>query len=471
MCSISGYISFTGHSSKTVKDKIRETICKAETRGKDSFGYVTISNSGEEKYHKFVDKPTNVIDRTMDIPDDTFIVMNNNRAEPTTEYVENKTVLDVQPFTSEECIVVHNGTIANDMEIKEKLKLNLNTPIDSAVIPYMFDDLRDDESIVDLLKNGLIGSYAMACYNKKTETLYLATNYKPLNIAYDKSEDVLYFTSLESYIKSDDYNEIYSDFKVQEVKPYTLMVIKKGSNEIKSYSLYNEKEGKKKALILASAGMDSTVAASWAKDKGYDVTLMHFDYHCRAASKETEQIHKIAERLDAPVVPINIDFFRDVIKGSRLTDTKAEITKEGEAGAELAIEWVPARNLIFFSIATGYAEAHDIDYIVLGGNLEESGAYPDNELIFQQKFDGILPYSLNLQNRVQILTPVADFMKHDIVRMGLDLDAPLDLTWSCYEAGEKHCGECGPCFMRKTAFKMLGENEVIDYLNDEITTR
>lgn len=122
--------------------------------------------------------------------------------------------------------------------------------------------------------------------------------------------------------------------------------------------------------------------------------------------------------------------------------------------------------MIFLSIAAGYAEAKGIDYIVLGGNLEEAGAYADNELIFQKKFNDILPNSLNLQKRVEVLTPVADLMKHEIVKLGLEINAPLHLTWSCYENGEKHCGKCGPCFMRKVGFKMNNTEEVIEYLND-----
>ena len=103
---------------------------------------------------------------------------------------------------------------------------------------------------------------------------------------------------------------------------------------------------------------------------------------------------------------------------------------------------------------------------MLGGNLEESGAYADNELIFQQKFNDILPNALNLGNRVQVLTPIANLMKPEIVKLGITINAPLDLTWSCYEAGELHCGKCGPCFMRKTAFKMNNIPEVIQYQND-----
>ena len=218
-------------------------------------------------------------------------------------------------------------------------------------------------------------------------------------------------------------------------------------------------------MICASSGLDSTVSAAWAKKEGYDITLLHFQYKCRAQEKEEEHIRLISDYFGAELVTIKSDFFKDVLGGSSLYDG-SEITKEDEKGAELAIEWVPARNLIFLSIAAGYAEAKGIDYIVLGGNLEESGAFADNELIFQKKFNDILPNSLNLQHRVQVLTPVADLMKHDIVKLGIEVNAPLHLTWSCYENGKLHCGKCGPCFMRKTAFRMNNIDEVIKYEED-----
>ena len=362
--------------------------------------------------------------------------------------------------------MVHNGTISNDKELIEKYNIKLDTKIDSAIIAPIFDKCDfSSESIIDILQNELIGSYALAVYNTSHRKLILATNYKPLSILYDKNSDTLYFSSLENYLVEDNYNRIYKNESFIDVKPYTCLIIDIDTKKIDSFDLYKEKSGNKKALICASSGLDSTVAASWAKKQGYDITLLHFQYHCRAQEKEEEHIKLISDFLGAELVTIKADFFKNVLGGSRLYDG-SEITKEGEKGAELAIEWVPARNLIFLSIAAGYAEAKGIDYIVLGGNLEEAGAYADNELIFQKKFNDILPNSLNLQKRVEVLTPVADLMKHEIVKLGLEINAPLHLTWSCYENGEKHCGKCGPCFMRKVGFKMNNTEEVIEYLND-----
>lgn len=471
MCSINGFLKFSQGSGnyEKVAEKITDIIIKGERRGKDSFGY-TIFNDGPQaseklRSFKFIDRPSNILPKVpIQIRYGDYLLLNNNRAEPTTEFVKDKKMTDVQPFNGSTVWIAHNGTIANDKEIKAKHGLNPNTRIDSAVIPWVLEksDFSQD-SLFQILTEELVGSYALAAYSKKYDKLVLATNYKPLFLLYHQVEDTLYFSSIESYMVENDYNRILNPENLIEVKPYTCIIIDRVTREFKSFSLYPEKSGKKKALICASAGMDSTVAATWAKKQGYDITLLHFQYQCRAQQKEEEAIKKIAEFFHAELVTIQADFFKGVIGGSKLYGEGT--IADGEAGAELAIEWVPARNLIFLSIAAGYAEAKGIGSIILGGNLEESGAYADNELIFQQKFGELLPHALNLGNNVEILTPVADLMKHDIVKLGLELGAPLHLTWSCYENGPLHCGHCGPCFMRKTAFQMLGAPEVIEYLN------
>ncbi len=100
---------------------------------------------------------------------------------------------------------------------------------------------------------------------------------------------------------------------------------------------------------------------------------------------------------------------------------------------------------------------------MLGTNLEEAGSYPDNEMIFIDRLNAVLPYATQVNKRVHIEMPVGNLVKHEIVRMGIELDAPLDLCWSCYESGDIHCGNCGPCFLRKTAFKINGLTDMIPY--------
>lgn len=470
MCSITGCIS---RQKKPIDfDLLKSIIIKAEDRGRDSFGIVYL---GKDYYkeQKFIGKPS-AISFEMIKDDSVSVIMNNNRAEPTTEYVENKTLLDVQPFSYCGTFVAHNGTIANDKELEKIYDLKRNTKIDSAIVPPLLNkiwDGKDEKKLVEILNSEIIGSYAMSIWdNRNPETLWLAVNYKPMFLLCDFENDIIYYTSLESYLSIEDLNSYFnSKFKIYEVKPYTLLKISK--DNIESFSLYKSKKGKEKALIVCSSGLDSTVSAAWAKKEGYDISLLHFKYGCRAQKAEERAIKEISEFFNCDLITIPIDIFKNVIKNSRLTnpDECGELMKDGdgEKSAELAWEWVPARNLIFLSIAAGYAEAYKFDYIILGGNLEESSSYADNELIFQKKFNDILPNALNLQNRVRLLTPVANLMKHEIIKLGIECGAPLHLTWSCYEDGEKPCGTCGPDFMRKVGFKMNGIKDMQNYKNEK----
>jgi 7-cyano-7-deazaguanine synthase len=145
---------------------------------------------------------------------------------------------------------------------------------------------------------------------------------------------------------------------------------------------------------------------------------------------------------------------------SPLLNADAAISK-GVEGAEYAHEWVPARNLVMLSVATAYAEANGFNVIALGNNLEESGAYPDNEEQFTIQFDSLLPMAVHDGYEVRVVAPVGTLMKHEIVKLGLELGTPFKETWSCYKGGLKHCGECGPCFMRRTAFERNGTTDPV----------
>jgi 7-cyano-7-deazaguanine synthase len=149
-----------------------------------------------------------------------------------------------------------------------------------------------------------------------------------------------------------------------------------------------------------------------------------------------------------------------------LTDDTKEVNKNGAAGAELATEWVPARNTVFAALSMAVAESQGFDAVVFGVNLEEGGAFPDNEPEWANKIRQLVPYGMKAYTPLEFLTPVGNLMKHEIVAMGLKDGAPMEVTWSCYEGGDRHCGKCGPCFNRKTAFEMNGKHDPV--FDDEL---
>jgi 7-cyano-7-deazaguanine synthase len=351
-------------------------------------------------------------------------VLGNWRATPTTEAMQGRE----QPYDR----VVHNGTIANDRELG-------NPPghIDSEVIGKVLDRTNVHTVAASLAK--LKGSYALAIAGN--DTIFLAANYKPLY--YYLRGGTVYFSSMERHLEMV-VNEGHRACKLQ---PYSVLDLRTWERA------HLTRRFGKRALVVASAGLDSTVVAAKMQHDGFDVTLLHYRYGCKAGGPEQEAIKRIAQRMEVPLVFLDLDFSK--FTGGSPLFGGAEISS-GVAGSEYAHEWVPARNLVMLANAVAYAEANNHDVIALGNNLEESGAYPDNEEEFTHLLDGVLDYAVQEGRQVRLVAPVGHLMKHEIVRLGVDINAPLDLTWSCYKDGDKHCGECGPCFMRRTAFERNG---------------
>jgi len=468
MCSINGVYKGNGSITQEEWDNFSTICSKAKHRGRDSFGYCAFDSFGEiVAVQRSAKKFLAHTQLNIEYPDSPVcFVMSNNRAEPTTEFVSDKDPKDVQPYksTNGRFYVVHNGTIANDKELKVKYEMSLPTDIDSAVIPELFfkkfgkEDKLDVEKVASVLREELVGSYSLCVYDKEEpDALYLATNYKPLYI--ERVGDCLYFTSLKEFFGGV-HSLCYLHRNIAQVPPYSVVKIKGLSLNVAS--LREPSSEVKKALVVCSGGLDSTTVAKKMQNDGYDVTLLHFQYSCNAEGREVQAIKDIAKDMKVPYMFVKTDIFKDVIQHSPILDPNSEIA-EGDKGVEFAHEWVPARNLIMLSIATGIAEAKGFDVIALGNNLEESGAYPDNEEIFIHKFAEVLPYAVNCNAKVEVVMPLGNLMKHEIVALGVSLKAPLDKTWSCYHNGELHCGKCGPCKMRRTAFQMLDIPELITY--------
>ena len=220
----------------------------------------------------------------------------------------------------------------------------------------------------------------------------------------------------------------------------------------------------KKCIVICSGGLDSTTAAAHAKyiDK-CEVLLLHFRYGCRADSNEVMAVKNISKALDTECVIDDLNWLKQ-IKGSNLMDPNAEITESIE-GAEYPHEWVPARNLLFIAHVAAMCDAMNISNIYMGLNLEEGAVYPDNTIEFYEKFEDLLQFGTLSRPRIRM--PLARMMKWQIVQYAYQISAPINLSWSCYHSGPLHCGNCGPCYMRRTSHKMLGIPDTVEYALDK----
>ena len=465
MCSIFGSLLHnldSAEKTQAADSLIRHIMGASRARGRDGVGwalqcqftdnawlnsYKNTVREGPVEHPKFTPTGQTVVNAN---------IIGNFRAEPTTEYVKNKRNNDQQPYCLDEWVVAHNGVIANDKTLRTN---KVDTEIDSAAIvealmvqPQLTDTVHGAYSTFRGAVKMLHGSYAILARTVYySDTIFAAVNYRPL--WYVVTEVGVFFASTAEYFPS--------ELTPRALEPYSTACFSYATGElVVTIDPLLEAPNQPRALVIASGGLDSTVAAAQVIKEGYDVELLHFEYGCRAEDKEVLAVTRIADALNLTLnrFPLNIYDKSD----SALFDKDSPIAG-GEEGAEFAHEWVPARNLVMLSIATAYAEAHEFDYIVLGNNLEEAGAYPDNEPEFVRRFNEVLPFAVGANKRVRVLMPVGDLMKHEIVALGLVNNAPMELTWSCYKNKELHCGKCGPCFMRRTAFEINNQEEVISY--------
>jgi len=217
---------------------------------------------------------------------------------------------------------------------------------------------------------------------------------------------------------------------------------------------------KERCLVVCSGGMDSTTAAAHALNvDGREPILLHFRYGCRAEAREIDAVERIASALRVEHTIMDLTALKQV-GGSALTDPQAQISGPVD-GAEYPHEWVPARNLVMLALAAATCDARDIGHIYMGLNLEESAVYPDNTVEFYERLAVVL--QLATLRRPVIHMPLARMMKWQIVRHAASIGAPIHLSWSCYRSGPLHCGQCGPCHMRRKAHAMLNAADNIAY--------
>jgi len=211
-----------------------------------------------------------------------------------------------------------------------------------------------------------------------------------------------------------------------------------------------------KSVVLLSGGLDSAVAFKKALDE-YGVALaLTFDYGQRAAKREIAAASAMSLRFDVSHEVIGLPWLKKITKtalvdkGAPLPEPDIDSLDDAEKGSSSAKKvWVPNRNGVFINIAAAYCESAGAEMVIAGFNAEEAVTFPDNSPAFISAASKALSYST--LSRVKVLSPTSDMCKTDIVRLGMEIGAPLDLVWSCYEGGGAMCGACESCMRLKRA--------------------
>ena len=217
------------------------------------------------------------------------------------------------------------------------------------------------------------------------------------------------------------------------------------------------------AVCLVSGGMDSCVTAAIAREKNDEVAFLHVSYGQRTEARERRAFEELADHFAVRKrLAVSIESLK-AIGGSSLTDENIPVTKANLTSREIPTSYVPFRNAHMLAIATSWAETIGAQRIYIGAVAEDSSGYPDCRPEFYEAFQRAIDAGTRPETRVEIVTPVIHLSKSDIVRRGLELGAPLELTWSCYAAEDRACGRCDSCALRLRAFAEAGTRDPISY--------
>jgi len=218
----------------------------------------------------------------------------------------------------------------------------------------------------------------------------------------------------------------------------------------------------KKAVCIMSGGMDSTLSAYMAKQAGYEIIAVHFNYDQRTQDKELECFNNICD--DLKVINkyiLDLDFFKH-LGASALTDKSLSVPTSGvEEG--VPITYVPFRNGIFLSMAAAIAEKEGAQILSIGVVEEDSSGYPDCREEYIVAMQNAINLGTKDETKIEIKMPLVHLQKSQIVQESIYLDVPLALTWSCYKNEKKACGVCDSCRLRLNGFNIAGKKDPIEY--------
>jgi len=223
-----------------------------------------------------------------------------------------------------------------------------------------------------------------------------------------------------------------------------------------------------KAVVLLSGGMDSCICAAMAirAHRAEHVALLHAGYGQRTQKRERQAFESIADFYHVPHrLVVQLDHFR-AIGGSALTDGSIAVPEHQHISdnrdiSEIPVTYVPFRNAHFLSVAVSWAEVLGAHSIYIGAVAEDSSGYPDCRPEYYRVFQELIRVGTRPETNIEIATPVIALKKSEIIRKGIELGAPLHLTWSCYQSEDVPCGVCDSCLLRMRAFAETGASDPI----------
>ncbi|WP_296789027.1 7-cyano-7-deazaguanine synthase QueC [uncultured Methanobrevibacter sp.] len=224
----------------------------------------------------------------------------------------------------------------------------------------------------------------------------------------------------------------------------------------------------KKAIAVLSGGLDCTVASS-VYDRDYEIHAITFNYGQKAFKRELEASREICKKMNWSHEVIDLPWLSKISTSS--LNTSEEIPEVSEADLDdiekssesASSVWVPARNTVFTSIALSYAESIGAEIIIVGWNGEEGSTFPDNSKEYMEKFNELI--DVGSPDKIKIEAPAIDLNKEEIIELGVKVGAPMELSYSCYKGGDKHCGVCESCMRRRRAFENLNVKDLTEYEN------
>lgn len=215
------------------------------------------------------------------------------------------------------------------------------------------------------------------------------------------------------------------------------------------------------AVVLVSGGLDSCVAAAIAA-RDHHLAFLHLNYRQRTEARELRAFEELAAHFQVSRrLTVDLSFMAQ-IGGSSLVDPDLTIPEEEDDGGQIPSTYVPFRNANLLGIAVAWAEVIGAADIFIGAHEEES-VYPDCRREFFSAYNRTITAGTRPDSQIQVRTPLIAMDKAAIVRTGLELAAPLQLTWSCYQRSDLACGRCHSCRLRLRAFHRLGAEDPIPY--------